>query len=243
MGALIADVGSDVRIDGSAGTEGTTINLNDDLGFTPQATTFFIDGMWRISHRNRLLMSYERVNRDVSHSLVPRTITFRDTIFSVGGDVDAFFDTGYVSVDYGFAFVANQTVEAGVSIGLTVLRLHTGVALSVSGTESGQSVSRDLAGNTRFTVPVPLPGFFLTIRPHSRVSIVGGVRVIKATITDTTASFIEAKGGVDFKIGGPFGAGVSYYYNKTVADREGTSQNGRIEYEFNGPQAYVVLIF
>jgi hypothetical protein len=242
-GALIVDVGSDVRIDATSGQQGTTINLNDDLGFSNTATTFFIDGMWRISHRNRLLVSYERVNRDVSRALVNRTITSRDQTFTVGGEVDAFFDTSYVSADYGFAFVAGPKFELGASIGITVLRLHSGIALTASGASAGASVSRDLTGNTRFTVPVPLPGLFFTVRAHPRFTIFGMVRVIKASITDTTASFVETKAGVDFKISGPLGAGMAYYFNRSIVDREGSSTNGRLEYSFNGPQAFVTFVF
>jgi hypothetical protein len=69
------------------------------------------------------------------------------------------------------------------------------------------------------------------------------VRFIKATIGDYTGSFLEAEAGGEFKIGGGFGAGLTYYFNKAVVDRENSSINGRMEYTFNGPQAYVVWSF
>src|SRR4029078_1455006 len=81
-GALIADIGSDLRIDGSNGTPGTNIDLENVLGFDTQATTAFVDGMWRISHRNRLLFDYERINRDVIRSTPSQTFTFRGNTFT-----------------------------------------------------------------------------------------------------------------------------------------------------------------
>lgn len=241
-GALLADVSSDVRIDGTAGSTGTNIDFQDDLGFSNSATAFFIEGVWRLSHRNRLLVTYERVKRDSNRALVERTITFGDTTFTAGGQIDAFFDTFYLAADYGYAFVANPTLEVGVSIGVTFLRIETGIGLDLSG-DAGESVSRDLADNTQFDVPVPLPGFFLGYRPHPRWTIISGVRFIKATIGDYTGSFLEAEAGGEFKIGGGFGAGLTYYFNKAVVDRENSSINGRMEYTFNGPQAYVVWSF
>jgi hypothetical protein len=241
-GALIADVGSDIRVDGTAGTSGTTINFEDTLGFDKRASTVFIDGTWRISHRNRLLFDYERINRDVTRTTLSRTITFRGDTFTGNAQIDGFFDSLYVSADYGYAFVANPTVEVGVSIGLTLLKLHSGIALSAQG-DAGSSVSRDLRDNTDFTVPLPLPGFFFSVRPHPRWVIAGGTRLIKADLGDITTTFVEAKAGVDYRIGHGFGAGGSYYYNKTTVDREGTSTNGRIVFTFNGPEAYIAFAF
>jgi hypothetical protein len=240
-GVLLASVGSDVRIDRSNG-QGTTISFVDDLGFDKHSNTFFIEGVWRISHRNRFLASYEGIRRDASHSLLTRTIVFDGQTFSAGGDVQAFFDTFYIAADYGFAVVANDTVDLGPTIGVTFLRMRTGIAASVSA-ESGATVSRDLAGSTAFDVPVPLPGFFLTIRPHPYVAIISAARVIKATVSDTTATFIEGKIGADFKIVHGIGVGGAYYFNKSTVDREHSSANGRMKYTFSGPQIYVAFGF
>src|SRR5262245_36957194 len=97
-GGLIADVGSDIRIGAVSGADGTSIDLQDDLGFQSQTTTFFIDGTWRLSKRNRLQVDYEGIRRDVSRNVAPRTFTFRDQTFAAGVDTDAFFDTFYLSV-------------------------------------------------------------------------------------------------------------------------------------------------
>src|SRR5262249_12410813 len=156
---LLADVGSDVRVDRPSDGLGTSINFNDDLGFDKRTNTFFIEGVWRISRRNRFQASYEGIRRDASQSFLTRPIPFRDQTFSAGADVQAYYDTFFISADYGFAFVATDKLDIGATIGLTFLRMRTGIAASVSG-QSGTTVSRDLAGNTAFDVPVPLPGFF-----------------------------------------------------------------------------------
>jgi hypothetical protein len=241
-GALLADVGSDIRIDGTSGIDGTTFDLTDDLGFEKQATTFFVDGMWRISHRNRLIVDYEGVRRDATRNVLPRTITFRDQTFTAGVETQGFFDTFYLSIDYGYAFVANPRWEMGVTGGVTLMRLQTGLELSVQ-TTGDTTVSRDLADRTRFDVPVPLPGFFVNIKIARRWTISGATRLIKASLGDITASLAEAKGGIDFKISPNIGVGGSYYFNRTTVDRDNSSRDGHIVYSFNGPQAYVVFAF
>ncbi|HEY7189074.1 MAG TPA: hypothetical protein VH436_21100 [Vicinamibacterales bacterium] len=240
-GALIADLSSDVRIDATIGTFGTSIDLENTLGFNTRSKTFFVDGIWRMSRRNQLQIDYERIDRDVSRSLLSEPILFHDTIFDRNASVDVFFDSSYLSAYYGFAFVATSSVELGASIGITLVRLHAGIGLS--GATSAADVSRDLSEDTRFDVPVPLPGFFVNIRPHPRVTIIGSARLLEVTIDNITASMREAKGGVEVKLAGPLGVGGAYYYNHISAERDESNTNGRIVYSFNGPQVYGVLAF
>ena len=241
-GALVADLSSDIRIDTTIGNIGTSINLENALGFDTNSTTYFADGTWRISRRNQLQVDFEYIKRDVSREFLNRPITFHDTTFNANASIDAFFDSYYFSVYYGFAFVANPSVEIGASIGATVVRLHSGIGLS-AGVGGSEDVSRDLAEDARFDVPVPLPGFFVNIRPHRRVTIRGSTRGLKATVNNISASLVEAKGGVDVKLAGPVGVGGGYYYNRVRAERDGSRTDGRIVYAFHGPQVYVVLGF
>jgi len=241
-GTLVADIGSDVRVDGSVGSLGTSIDLENQLGFSSQSTTFFVNGVWRISHRNQLQINYEGVRRDVSRAVVSEPISFDDRTFTANTQVDAFMDTFYISGNYAFAFVANSSVELGVSIGVTVIKIHTGIDVS-AGVSGGTSVSRNLSDKADFAVSVPLPGFFFNARPHPRVTIGASTRVIKATISDITASLIEVDAGAGVRVAGPLGVGGAYYFNHEIVERNGTIINGRVEYRFNGPQAYVTLSF
>jgi hypothetical protein len=240
-GALVSQFGSNLRVDPNIGPFGTTINL-EDLGFNTTATTFFADGTWRISRRNQLQARFNRINRAVSNDLLTRTVTFDNATFDVGARIDSFLDTSYVSVDYGFAIVATPQVEVGAMIGLTALRVHTGMALSaeISGTTAG---SRQLSEDVQFTAPVPLPGGFINVRPHPRVTINGFVRYLKVTIGDFGGGMTEARGGADVKLLPWLGVGGAYYYNRVAADHTGGVFIGRIVYEFNGPQVYVLLAF
>jgi len=211
------------------------------LGFNTGSKTFFVDGTWRISRRNQLQVDYEQIDRDVSHSILSNPIIFHNTIFDRSATVDAFFDSRYLSAYYGFAFVATPSVELGVSIGVTLVRLHAGVGLS--GGTSDTTVSRDLTEETKFDVPVPLPGFFVNVRPHPRVTLIGSTRLLKITINKISASMVEAKAGAEVKLVGPLGVGGTYYYNRISAERDESDPNGKIVYSFNGPQVYGILAF
>jgi len=240
-GALVAVFGSDLRIDPTNG-EGTSIDLENDLGFTKDETTFFIDGLWRISRRNQLQVDFVRTSRDVSNSIVTHPITIRGTTYTANAALDAFLDTPYLSANYGFAFVATPTLEVGAMIGVTVIRFHSGFGLS-AGIQGGKSVSRDLHDNVQFTVPVPLPGLFVNAKLSDRVTARGSLRYLKISINQFGGGETEGVAGADVKLTRWFGIGGSYYYNRLSADHSGSDFLGSITYSFAGPQVYALFAF
>jgi hypothetical protein len=240
-GALVAVFGSHMRIDSSNGL-GTSIDLENDLGFATNETTFFIDGVWRISRRNQLQGDFVRTSRDVSDSIVTRPITIRGTTYTANASIDAFLDTPYISANYGFAFVATPTLEVGAIIGVTVIRFHSGFGLSAA-IQGGASVSRDLHDNVQFIVPVPLPGVFVHAKLSDRVTARGSLRYLKISVNQFGGGETEGVAGADVKLIRWFGIGGSYYYNRLSADHSGSTFLGSIAYSFSGPQVYALFAF
>jgi hypothetical protein len=241
-GALLSQVGSTVRIDPRLGSLGTSIDLEDDLGFSSEATTFFSEGTWRLSRRSQLQISYNNVRRDVSNVLLDRPVTFGNTTVNAQARVDSFLDTWYLTANYGLAIVATPRAELGVMAGVTALRIHTGLGLSAQ-VGAAATHSRQLTENAQFTVPIPLPGLFLNLRPHDRVTLSASARYLHVSIGDFSGGMTEASAGGDVKLLRWLGVGGAYYYNRVDADHAGNVFTGRIAYQFNGPQAYVVLAF
>jgi hypothetical protein len=83
-GGLVADFNSNVRLDLTNTQLGTTISLENDLGFTHTTGTWFIDGYWRITPRHRLYGSFVNVNRDSTKAGISQPITIRDQTFHIG---------------------------------------------------------------------------------------------------------------------------------------------------------------
>jgi hypothetical protein len=243
-GGLFADFGSDVRIDATTnrGQGSTDISLENDLGFNKTNQMFWVEAVWRGEGKSRVRVDYTSVSRQAANQVVTRDITFRDKTFTVGTHVDAYFDSKYISADYGLAFVRKPNGEFGASVGVTVMKFQTGVNLTAN-VNGGDNVSRDLAGNEEITAPVPLAGIFFLYRPHPRVNINGTWRFIAGSVGDFTGNVSEAQLGVDYKIKGPVAVGGAYYYNITSFTGKGTPLGGHVTYRFNGPQIYGVLAF
>jgi hypothetical protein len=241
-GGLVADVGSDLKVDLSATQHGTTVSLEDDLGFRPRTDTWFVDGLWRVSRHNRIFGSFVRVSRDRSHALIDHPITIGGTTFQPQATVDSFLDTSYFSVDYGYAFLMTPAAEIVGRVGITAILIHTGAGLSTGASASG-SVSRVLAQDSKSTTTFPVPGIYVAVHPVPRVNVNGYWRYIKATIDNVTEGSSEANAGVDVKVWRGLGAGASYYYNHVSEERSSDQFTGRVRYTFKGPQIYGFVAF
>ncbi len=240
-GGLLTNFGSDIRVDPEVGPNGTAVDLENDLGFNSSARTIVAEAIWRVNPRHQVRANFFTANRDVARVLIDRTITVRDTTFDVNAQLDAFLDTSYLSVDYGYVFVMKPRAEFGATIGLTAMRFHLGIG--ASGSAGSQSVSRNLTEDAEFTAPVPLPGLFANLRPHPRVTINGTLRFIKAKIGSIDGNMSEARAGVDVLLTRRFGVGAAYYFNHAAIGRNGKLFDGRVVYGFNGPQLNAVLVF
>jgi len=243
-GGLFASFGSDIRIDATTdrGGRSSDISLETDLGFDKSNQQFFVDALWSGKGKSRVHVAYTSVSRDIANSVVHRTITFRDKTFDVGTHVDAYFDSKYISADYGLAFIRKPTSEFGAYAGVTVMKFQTGVNLSAN-VNGGSTVSRDVAGNEEITAPVPRVGIFFHLRPQPKLHIDGSWRFIAASIGDFTGNASEAEVGVDYTLFGILGVGGAYYYNISSFTAKGTPFGGHVTYRFNGPQVYGVVRF
>lgn len=239
-GAQFADFGTDVQLNASATVLGTSIDFERELGFKEHGSIAWVSGLWRVSRRNQLTVAYVDIGRDVAQYQLQRTIRFGNETFDVNANVDAFLDTSYLAASYRFVIVATPSVEFGALIGVTVINLSTGIQLSGSVSGAG---SRDTTKDASFTAPAPLPGAFLNVRPHPRVTIRALGDYISADFGDIDGQLFEAFGAVDVMITKWLGAGGNYSYNRLSVGVDDDSFNGRLRYRFSGPQVYGILAF
>ena len=243
-GAQFADFTTDVQLDASATVLGTPVDFERDLDFDNEASMAWGGALWRISKRNQLSVGIVYVGRDVAQRQLQRSIRFGRETFDVNANVDAFLDTWYVAASYRFAIVATPVVELGASIGITVINLSTGIGLSgsVSG-PGGGTASADTAEDASFTAPAPLPGAFVIVRPHPRVTIRAAGGYISADFGDIDGEMVQTFGAVDVMITNWLGVGGGYSYNRLSVGVDDSGFNGNLRYSFGGPQVYGVLAF
>jgi hypothetical protein len=66
-GVFIPNFDTTLRVDDkTSGTTGTDINLEDDLDFNSDETTFWVGGYWRFAARHRFAAGYLKFDRDAT---------------------------------------------------------------------------------------------------------------------------------------------------------------------------------
>lgn len=155
FGIAAADVilSSDIQVNNSDGTEGTSIDLGT-LGISQNAFAPAVGFSWRPGKRHELAMDYVYISRSGEKVLVD-TVNFADTSFAAGLQVKSKFSAPTLGFNWRFAFTAKENTQIGFQVGLGALFFSLGIdALAgVSGggadtTEVSYSASKKLTGPT-----------------------------------------------------------------------------------------------
>jgi hypothetical protein len=242
--AQVADFGTDIKLDASATLLGSTIDFERDLGFNDTAGMAWATGLWRISRRNQVQMFWNRVGRDVFQRQLQRDIRFGESTFEVNAEVDAFLDTWMIGGSYRFAVVATPIVEVGPQIGLAVLNLSTSLRLSgsLSGPENGGSGSTG-SQDASFSAPAVLPGAFINLRAHPRLTIRASGGYISANFGDFNGQVAQVTAGADLLFTRWLGVGGYYSYQRLSVGLDKDRFDGDVRYSFGGPQISAVFSF
>jgi hypothetical protein len=243
-GAQVADFGTDIKLDATATIVGSTIDFERDLGFNETAGVAWATGLWRISPRNQVQIFWSSVGRDAFERQLQRDIRFGDSTFDLNAEVDAFLDTWMIGGSYRFAIVATPIVEVGPMIGLAAINLSTGISLSgsVSGPEDGISGSTEQR-DASFTAPALLPGAFINLQAHPRLTIRASGGYISADFGDFNGQLVQATAGADVMFTRWLGVGGNYSYQKLSVGLDKERFDGDVRYSFGGPQLYAVFAF
>jgi len=241
-GGLIADFNSGVRLDLKGGNQGTDISFEDDLGFTRTTGSWFIDGSWHISGRHHLYVSFVDTKRDATRAGISEPITVGDTTFQVGATLQAFVDNNYLSFDYGFGLNKNPKAKFVFTIGLSAVKVHTGIGLQAAATTGG-SVSRNLQKDAQDRSIFPVPGLQFSSQLHPRVNLTGYIRFIQATLGGIKQGSVDGRFGADFPLSHHIGFGATYYFNRVKEEGSRDTFTGKLRYRFSGPQLYGLVHF
>ena len=147
IGGYVTSLGTDIRLDGPNGT-GTTISLEDDLGFSSsESVPQFVGGVI-LGQRHQISLSYFKTER-TSSTTITKEIEWGDEVFPINIDVRAFLDTEFLTLGYTYWFYSSEKTAVGVSGGLTKFNLRSGI--QVGGQQSGIGIENDIDTD----LPVP----------------------------------------------------------------------------------------
>jgi len=231
LGAYIPSVDTTASLNSSSGAIGTSVSLEDDLGFSDRKTlgSFFAGA--RLGQRWKIEFEYFELNR--SHSkAINRTINWGDQTYTLNTVVDGEFNSSVYRLSGGYSFVKNDQAEVGAALGLFVTDFKVSLFAAGVGGEAKDALA-----------PLPTIGLYGAYAFSPRWLLSGRVDYFSLNYGDYDGSLTNFTVGVDYRIARNFGIGAGYRYVDYDVDVTKSNYNGSIRYKFNGPTIYGVASF
>ena len=241
-GVFFSNFDTKVRIDDNTTGTGTQVDLEDDLGYSSNETTFWAGGYWRFAAKHRLAAGYFQFDRDSSVT-VDSEITIGDEIYPVGARLDSNFKFQVLPVKYSYSFLKREKYELAGTIGLN----WTWVDFGVSGSTSAGDKDLDASVSVDASVPLPLIGlmFDYHFTPKWSAGLHGELFAlnIDADTFGFSGTLINVRLGTEYWFFNNVGLGAAVDWFSLDVDVDDGDWRGELDYQYWGPQVYLAIRF
>lgn len=239
LGAFGYTSDTELRIDGSAGESGSVVDWERELGLGDK-DSFRVDAFWRVSRRHKLRFMYFENERGGSKTL-ERDLEIEGELYPLDGIARAANETLVIGLAYEYSFLRRDTWELAVTAGLHLTELVLGVEI----TGSVNDVPVEVGQENRSRLEAPLPMFGVRGLWHIGQSVYldAYVQYFQLEFGASEGSILDYRAAVTWLPLGSFGLGVGYNEFSTKLDVDRSAFNGRIEWDYRGPQVFVVASF
>ncbi len=228
VGAMFSTADTRLRLDASNGAFGTTITLEDNLGYSKDETLPTFDATWRINPRHRIELGYANLSRDAQKTLAGE-IRFGDTVFPVSTNVNSTFNSDVWRLTYGWSFYREGGNELALLLGLHVTSFETAI----------RSAGGVLAEAADRTVPLPTIGLQGSWAFDPQWRIGGWVQVFALEYGDYEGSLVNGAFTAEYRFNRNFAVGAGYtVYDYNLDITKGRAR-GSFDYQFAGPILYL----
>jgi hypothetical protein len=240
-GAASLDSDDKIRIDASATIEGTTLDLEADLGLPESETVTAVGLDWQFGERHSLGLRYTALEREGAQS-IDRVFRIRDVVFPVSAQMRTRFDTTALDAFYSYWFVRRESFGAAVSLGVSAVEFDAAVEGTARFGPGSVTETRSVAANT--DAPVPMIGLALKGSPFRRLVLHAEGRYLpRVTVEDIDGEATTYSIGADFQIAGPLLVGVAYEGTTYEVDIARDDWRGAVDLDSKGFRAGLRLSF
>ena len=232
LGGYLTTHDASLRVDSNALGRGTTIDLEDDLGFDKTLETFRFDANWRFLPRHRASFSVYQYLRNASRT-INRQIQYGDQTFLINTTLESEFDMTVYKASYAYSVIQNARFDLGLSAGLHVMDLKS----RISATGLGVSESAEILA------PLPVFGLRGTWAITPSVFLKANVEVFVISIDDTRGRFTDALVALEYDAFEHFGIGIGYNRVYMNIEADGDRFQGEVGAGFGAVMVYGKLFF
>ncbi len=239
LSGAVVIMGTNIRVDGDNG-EGTEIDAEDVLGLSREKIQPRVSVRWRPGHRHELELGYQFARRTAEKPL-QRDITFGDSTYTVGADLNSTFHTDQAFLVYRFAIRAHERTQLGVGVGVGVLPFKLEVDRAASAGGAGVTSSSE----RNFTGPTGSLGVYGRFLLGDRWYLESDIRGIAIKIDRIDAKIVEGNLAGRYLLSDKLGVELGYGISSVTvtvdppADRKGFF--GKIKYPLQNVRLGMVL--
>jgi len=251
VGAFHASVDSTISINGDTLPPIPPIDIEDVLGVEDSKTVGMAGVAWHFKPRHALEFEYFQLNRSdtITDTFTP-PIQVGD-LFIEDGQISTSYDTDIARLTYAYSAMRSDRSDLQLMFGIHIARLS--VFVQLAGAVCGPTTNPTeppgcpaaSSGNDSESVTAPLPHFGISytyaITPTVAMNVSAKGFAIEIDSIDGNITEIDAD--VAWQPWKNIGFGVGARYFKTDVSSKGSDLNGKFEFEYFGPMAYVQATF
>ena len=209
------------------------INFND-LGLDETVTAPMAYALLRLGNRWRIELDFTNIEQEGSGYI--DSVDVGGINVPVGGTVSSNLDTRFISTRLGFSVVRNETLELGISAGVSAASIEAGVAGSIDGLGSA-------SGNVSADVPLPSFGIYGTLAITKKLSIGGRAGLFSIELGDDSGDLQDFFASVDYFFTKNVGVGLAYKYINIDVKIKDDAFYQLYKIRQSGPVAYLSIGF
>ena len=188
IGVFLTDRNNTTRVDGTAGMEGTVVDLEGDLGLNRSESVFRIDGYYRFNKKHRLDFSVFDLSRTAS-TVIQKDIQWSDTLFPIDTTVDSDFDLAIYKLAYTWSFMRRDKGYLGLTAGLYIADFEMRL----------EAEAIDAMESDGLTAPLPVFGLRGQYEFTEKLSFLASAEIFALEYEDYSGSLYDIYVGLDYQ--------------------------------------------
>ncbi len=234
LGTFLLSTDTRVTLNGSAGEQGSQVDLGRDLGFS-DSNRFRVDATWRFFKRHKLRLMYFD-NSTHATKTITRDLNIGDTTYAVGATLNSTNSTKIAELAYEYAFWRGDTYEITGSIGLHTVNFKLGV--DGEGSVNGQTKPFAVESASA-TAPLPVLGVRALWEFSPQWYLDGMGQFFAVKIDNVDGHITDVRIGVTRMFGAHFGVGAGWNQFTTRVNLDKNSFEGSLRWRYGGAMIYV----
>ena len=215
-----------------AGTTGTPVDAENDLGLPRRLQQGRVDFMFRLRERSKVRVDYYEANRSGSQVLA-NDVVFGNNTFAAGQLTQTTLDWQQFDITYTYSFIRNARFEVGT--GLAVYFLQVDAIGQVPAQNQRQEVSA--------ATPFPALPLDLTWCISSRWALTARAAYLKANLNGFRGWYVDSGEDVQYRWNPNFVVGAGYASIRTSLTRSSGSFPGAFAMRISGPELFIRFSF